>query len=212
MEQRTLERFRKRTVWIHWLHAASSITLLVTGTIMFFDLTDMSGGHLVRTIHTVTAVFFVAVPLGYLIYDPKTALSFLRTTFRWDRDDLAWLRSSLGFYFGRNSQMPAQGYINGDQKLWQLVVVSTGFLFLITGLPLWFFKLKMAWMLYQVLLLTHALAFVALSVMFLLHVYLTTLNTKFEESLSSMVDGKVSESYARDHYGKWYEQKQNKKA
>ncbi len=204
MEQRTVERFRKRAILIHWLQAASFAVLLITGALMFFDLTSFSGGHQIRTIHRVAAVFFVIVPVLYSLFDPKATISFLKEAFRWDRDDLAWLRASPSFYFDGKVQMPPQGYINGDQKLWQLVVIVTGLVFTLTGIMLWFFKLNIPLVLYQWVLLTHAAAFVIVSFMFLVHFYLSTLHPRFEESLSSMLDGKVSSSYAREHYSKWY--------
>ncbi len=206
-EQRTVERFRKQTILVHWLHATSSAVLLVTGAIMFFDLAGMSGGQQIRIIHKTAAVFFVMVPVLFAVFDPKAALSFLKEAFRWDRDNLAWLKIAISFYFGLKAEMPPQGYINGDQKLWQLIVMVTGVVFAITGILLWFFKLKMPLVLYQGILLTHAFSFVIVSFMFLVHLYLTTLYPKFEESLSSMVDGKVSESYAQEHYEKWYDEK-----
>ncbi len=206
-EQRTVRRFRGPAILIHWLHAASSAVLLVTGAIKFFDLASMSGALQIRVVHHAAAVFFVVVPVLYSILDPKATVSFLKEAFRWDHDDLAWLRASAGFYFGRKVQMPPQGYINGDQKLWQLVVIVTGFAFSSTGMLLWFFRSKIPLVFYQWVLLTHATAFVILSFMFLVHFYLTTLHPRFEESLSSMVDGKVSSAYAREHYGKWYDGK-----
>ena len=42
---------------------------------------------------------------------------------------------------------------------------------------------------------------------FLAHFYLATLHPRFDESLSSMTDGKVSSSYAQKHYSKWYKGK-----
>lgn len=205
MEQRTVERFRKSARLIHWLHAVSSLIMLITGTIMFYHLTDMSGGQLIRTIHKVTAVFFILIPVLFSLFDPKAALGFLKEAFRWDRDDLLWLRLSVSFYFGRKTHMPPQGRINGDQKLWQLVVILTGLISAFSGILLGFFKLKIPWMVYQGVLLTHAAAYMVLSFMFLVHFYLSTLHPGFEESLSSMVDGKISPSYARDHYPKWYQ-------
>jgi len=74
----------------------------------------------------------------------------------------------------------------------------------LTGIILWFFKLKVPDRVYQWVLLTHAFAFVVISVMFLLHFYLRTLHPTFDESLSSMLDGKVSTTYALKHYSKWY--------
>ena len=209
MEQRRVERFRKRVILVHWLQATSFAVLLTTGVVMFFDLTDIGGGTLIRTIHQAAALVFVIVPITFMIFDPKTAMSFVKTAFRWDRDDRAWLRGAVGFYFGRKVKMPPQGYINGDQKLWQLIVIITGSVFVLTGILMWFFKFKIPLELYQWVLLIHAVAFVVISVMFLVHLYLIMLHPAFEESLSSMVTGKVSASYAQNHYGKWYDKKTN---
>lgn len=191
---------------IHWLQAASFAILLITGAIMFFDLTDVIGGQQIRAIHKVAAVSFAIIPLVYTLFDPKAAMNFLKETFRWDGDARSWLRRSVSFYFGRKVQMPPQGYINGDQKLWQLVVTVSGSVFILTGILMWFFKFKMPQELYQWVSLTHALAFVVVSFMFLVHFYLTVLHPEFEESLGAMVDGKVSSAYARKNYTKWYDE------
>ncbi len=205
MEQRTVERFRKRTIWIHWLHTASFVFLSISGALMFFHLTGMRGGQQIRTVHRITAVFFVAAPVLYSFFDPKAAMTFLEEAFHWNRDDIAWLKLFGSYYFGGQEQMPPQGRINGDQKLWQLMVIITGSVFILTGVNLWFFKLQIPIVLYQWVLLAHAVAFVVISFMFPIHFYLRTLHPRFEESLSSMLDGKVSEPYARKHYPKWHD-------
>ena len=202
---RSVVRFRVSVILVHWFHALSFAVMLVTGAIMFYDLTGMDGGRLVRTIHKACAVTFMAGPVIFSLIDPLAALGFLKEAFLWDRDDLAWLRSSMGFYFGRRTEMPRQGYLNGDQRLWQLVTAVTGTVFGVTGILMWFFKLKMSWGLYQGILLAHAASFALAAAMFLLHLYLAVLHPRFEESLSSMVDGKISPTYAREHYAKWYE-------
>ncbi len=207
MEQRTIVRFRKQALIIHWLHAVSFIVLLVTGALMFFDLTDFNGGHEIRTIHRIASISFGIVPVAYSLFDPKGMINFFKESFRWNAETRAWLKTSMRFYFGRKVQIPQQGYINGDQRLWQLAVLATGLVFAMTGILMWFFKLSMPWMLYQWILLVHAAAFVFISFMFLVHLYLTTLHRKLDESLSSMIDGKVSESYARENHGKWYQEK-----
>ena len=35
-EPRVVERFKKRTIWFHWIHTAAFLTLIVTGAILFF--------------------------------------------------------------------------------------------------------------------------------------------------------------------------------
>ena len=203
MEQRDIRRFRKRAILIHWLHFVPFAVLLVTGAMMFFDATSMGGGRQIRTIHQVAAAFYVLVPVFYAIVDPSSVVRFLKSTFRWDQSDLAWLKSSVGFYFGSKEQAPPQDYLNGDQRLWQLIVVVSGLAFTLTGILQWFFKMKIPVALYQWFLLAHATAFVVATLTFFVHLYLTTMHPTFDESLSAMLDGKVSESYARRHYSKW---------
>jgi len=192
---------------VHWLHFAPFVVLLVTGALMFLDATGMSGGQQIRAIHKVAAAFYVLVPVFYAIVDPRSVVNFVKSTLRWDRSDLDWLKASRRFYFGSNAEMPPQGYLNGDQKLWQLIVVVSGLIFTLTGVLQWFFKLKIPVALYQWVTLSHAAAFVVIAFAFFVHLYLTTLHPRLDESLSSMLDGKVSASYAREHYAKWYEGK-----
>lgn len=211
MEQRTVARFRKRVIWVHWLHTVIFAVMLITGALIFFDLTGLSGGQMVRLIHRIMAVFFVAAPVLYSLFDPGSALSFLKEAFLWNRDDLAWTKSAVSYYFGGREQMPAQDRINGDQKLWQLIVIITGVVFVTTGIILWFFKFKIPQVSYQWVLFTHATAFGVVSVMFLWHFYVASFHPRFEESLSSMLDGKISQPYAREHYSKWYDRKTGEK-
>jgi formate dehydrogenase subunit gamma len=206
MGQRTLRRFRNSTIAIHWTHTVLFFVMLITGALMFFPLTGPVGGRQIRAVHRMTAVLLVAAPVLYALFDPGAALRFLAEACRWDRDDLRWLKASLRYYFGGPAPLPPRGRINGDQKLWQLVVILAGGVFTATGVLLWFFKLKVPTELYAAVLLAHAGAFVAVSLMFPVHFYLRTLHPLFEESLSSMLDGKVSSAYAGRHYPEWRDQ------
>ncbi len=206
MEQRNIVRFRKRVILFHWLQATSFIVLLISGFIMLLDVTSITGGQLLRTIHLSAAAFLVIVPVLFIILEPKAAIKFLKETFYWDHDNLLWLKSSISFYFGRKKDMPPQGYLNGDQKLWQLIILISGIIFALTGIMMWFFQLKMPLIVYQAILITHIIAFFSVLCFFIIHVYLTTLSPKFDGSLSSMVDGNISDSYAREHFGKWYKE------
>jgi len=42
--------------------------------------------------------------------------------------------------------------------------------------------------------------------MLIVHAVLGALHPRMSESLRSMITGKVSRSYAKSHYGKWYEE------
>jgi formate dehydrogenase subunit gamma len=204
-EPRTVRRFRGRSILVHWLHVASFAVLLITGILMIYGLTDMDTGWLVRTIHKTAAVGFVIVPVLFTLFDPRAAFGFLKDGFRWNRNDWAWLRDSPAFYFGQRSQMPRQGYINGDQRLWQLVTIVTGLAFTTTGVFMWLFRMKVPPEMYVWVRLAHAASFVIAGPLFLFHAYIALLHPRFEESMSSMIDGKVSLPYARDHYAGWCE-------
>lgn len=165
-----------------------------------------AGDQAIKLIHRAAAVIFVTIPVLYSIIDPRTALVFLKEAFLWGRDDLGWEVSAVNYYYGGKAYMPPQGRINAGQKIWQLIVVLTGLLFTFSGVVLWFFRLKIPVAIYQGVLLTHAITFILVIVWFLWHVYLATLHPRFPESLPSMLDGKVSEPYAAEHYRKWYDQ------
>jgi formate dehydrogenase subunit gamma len=207
MEQRTVVRFSVGTILIHWIHTIAFAVLLITGTLMFFHLTDFSAGSEIRMVHRVAAAIFIAIPVMYAIVYPRSASGFLKESFQWGKDDLLWLKTAISYYFGGRKDMPPQGRINGGQKLWQLIVITTGTVLILTGIVLWFFRFKIPLVAYQGVLLVHALAFIVVAVIFLLHIYVAMFHPRFSESLSSMLDGKVSDSYARAHYSKWYRQK-----
>jgi formate dehydrogenase subunit gamma len=42
--------------------------------------------------------------------------------------------------------------------------------------------------------------------MFFVHIYLGVFHPMMTEALKSMVSGKISIEYAKEHHGKWYEE------
>ena len=206
MEKRTIERYNKRAILLHWVHVAAFVVLVLTGAAMFLPGVGPSGGYSTGIVHRVASVAFIASPVMYAIYQPGSILHFCKETFSWNKDDLKWFRAAPAYYFGGSEDnMPAQGRINTGQKMWQLVIFGTGMVFLITGAIMWFFKSALALDTYQWILFIHGIAFIIVFVMFLVHIYMGLLHPRMNESLRSMLDGKISPSYARSHYRKWYD-------
>jgi formate dehydrogenase subunit gamma len=205
-EERVVERFKKRTVWFHWIHTAAFLVLLVTGAMLFLPgLGGAAAGGVTRSIHRVAVVVFVLAPIIYTIQNPKMTLHFIKETFTWGKDDLLWVQQAPDYYFGGNEDnMPPQGHINTGQKMWQFIVVITSILFLISGIIMWFFKDSLSPGLFQWSVIVHDIAFIVALLMLLVHVYLGVLHPRMTESLRSMWDGKISRTYARNHYSKWY--------
>jgi formate dehydrogenase subunit gamma len=206
MENRTIERYRKRTVLLHWVHSVSFVILILTGGVMFLPGLGPVGGGAIGIIHRIAVVIFVAVPVLHALYEPKTALGFVKDALAWTKDDLKWFLAAPGYYFGGpEEKMPAQDRVNAGQKLWELVILVTGAVFLATGTILWFFRWSVPIPVCQWTLFVHGIAFVIVLVMFLVHLYLAVLHPRFRESLRSMLDGRVSPSYAKRHYRRWYD-------
>ena len=205
-EDRTIERYRKRTVLLHWVHSASFVVLIVTGGVLFLPGLGPVGGAAIGIVHRIAVVIFVAVPVLHALYEPRTALGFVKDALAWTKEDLKWFMAAPGYYFGGpEEKMPAQDRVNAGQKLWELVILVTGAVFLATGTILWFFRWSVTIPVYQWTLFVHGIAFVIVLVMFLVHLYLAVLHPRFRESLRSMLDGRVSPSYAKRHHRRWYD-------
>lgn len=207
-EERTVERFKKKTIWFHWVHTAAFVLLLVTGAILFLPgLGGAAAGGYTRMIHRIAVVIFVLAPVIYFISNPKMSLHFIKESFTWGKDDLTWVTKAPDYYFGGpEDKMPPQGHVNSGQKSWQLLVLFTGIVFLVTGIIMWFLRDSVSQGVFQWSLIIHGIAFVIVLPMFLVHVYLSIIHPRMTESLRSMWVGKISEDYAKHHYGKWYEE------
>ena len=207
-EARVVERFKKPTICFHWIHTAAFLTLVVTGAILFIPgLGGLAEGGLTRVIHRIAVVFFVGAPVIYAVFYPRMSLHFIKETLTWGKDDIKWVMKAPDYYFGgAEEKMFPQGHINTGQKMWQLVVLSTSCLFLVSGLAMWFFKDILAPDVFQWSVIIHDVAFIMGFLMLLVHVYLGVIHPTMTESLRSMWDGKISITYAKHHYGKWYDE------
>ena len=206
-EPRVVERFKKRTIWFHWIHTAAFLTLIVTGAILFFPgLGAPAAGGMTRFIHRIAVIIFVAAPVIYFFLNPRMALHFIKETLTWGKDDLGWMQAAPLYYFGgAEEKMPPQGHVNTGQKMWQFIVLGTGILFIISGFIMWFLKDTASTSFFQWCVIIHDVAFLLAFLMLLVHVYTGVIHPRMTESLRSMWDGKISVKYAKGHYGKWYD-------
>ncbi len=131
---------------------------------------------------------------------PRMALHFVKETLTWGKDDLGWVQAAPLYYFGGSGEkMPPQGHVNTGQKMWQLIVLGTGILFLLSGLVMWFFKDIVSPGLFQWSVIVNDVAFLVAFLMLLVHIYLGIIHPRMTESLRSMWDGKISKGYATSH-------------
>lgn len=210
IENKTIERFRMRSIVLHWIHTGAFIILAVTGTFTLFQGNAYSDIHIAQILHRAGAVIFIIVPIiGYFLA-PRSSTGFIKESLKWGTEDVRWVVAAPDYYFGgQEERMFPQERLNSGQKLWQSVVIFTGLIFILSGIPLWGFKFILPVYAYEWILFVHGIAFVIVFLMFLLHIYLALFHPRFKESLRSMINGRISSSYARTHYRKWYEKQLN---
>jgi len=205
---RVVERFKIRTVWLHWIHTLFFLALIATGAMLFFpELSTFAASNLSRLIHRISAVFFIVIPLLYVPFNLRASLHFVKDIFVWGKNDIIWISKAPDYYFGGDeSKMLPQGHINTGQKMWQSIVLATGVLFLVTGGIMWFLKDLIPLHIFQWCQICHDIAFIVSFLMLMVHIYLGVIHPRMTESLLSMLDGKISINYAEHHYGRWYEE------
>jgi len=210
MEQE-VERYRKPTRVLHWIHTGAFLSLFLTGLILFIpQLGFLAEDSWTRVIHRLAAVFFIVAPLIYIPLNWKTTMRGIKDAFTWGGKDIGWAIAAPRYYFlGDEKAMPPQEHMNTGQKLWWLMVIVFGLVFVITGIIMWAFKVVAPGALMQWMVLIHDVAFIATGCMFFVHIYLSVAHPLMRPlrtgAWSSMARGKVSAEYAKSHHAKWYD-------
>jgi formate dehydrogenase subunit gamma len=205
-DNRTVRRFTRSTIVLHWLHTAVFIVLAVTGAIILSQSGGFSDIYIAVLLHRAMAVIFIIMSIAICFLKPASTANFIRETFTWSREDFRWALAAPDYYFGGpEEKMPPQGHLNAGQKLWQAAIILTGLILVITGIILWGFRFSLPVSVNLWLLFVHAIAFIIVFLVLLLHIYLGVFHPRFRESLRSVLDGRMSPGYARAHYRKWYE-------
>ena len=207
-----IERYRKPTRVLHWIHLCAFVTLFLTGLVLFVPgLGVLAQDSVTRVIHRIAAVVFVVAPTLYMLMNWKATMSGIKDAFTWGKDDAEWLKAAPRYYFlCDEKEMPPQPHMNSGQKMWWLMVLVFGVIFIITGLIMWAFKETAPAALLQRMVFIHDVAFIATGCMFFVHIYLSAIHPLMRPARtgawSSMWRGKVSSEYAKSHHGKWYEE------
>jgi len=206
--QREVEKYRKPTRILHWIHAGAFVLLFLTGLVLFIpQLGVIAQDSWTRVIHRIAAVIFVIAPFIYIPMNWKATKRGIKDAFSWGADDIGWLQAAPRYYFlGDEQGMPPQGHMNTGQKMWWFIVIVFGVIFVITGAVMWFAKTTAPAAVLQWMVFVHDIAFIVTGAMLLLHIYLGVIHPLMTESWRTMVGGKMSVEYAKKHHTKWYEE------
>jgi formate dehydrogenase beta subunit/formate dehydrogenase gamma subunit len=198
--EREIVRYTLGERLLHWTVAGTFVYLALTGLGLFSPrlswlLVVLGGGETARAWHPIIGCVFVAAVLVLLV--------------RWLRDlkitpqDRVWLRRARDYLAGREEGVPPSGRFNAGQKLLFWIQATLGLVLLASGIPVWFPE-SFARSLRLAALFVHAAAGAAAILSLVPHLYMVFSTAG---SLRAMVEGKVSEEWARRHHGAWLDEK-----
>lgn len=210
--QHEVERYRRPTRALHWVHAGSFVVLFLTGLMLFLPpAAILAEDSWTRLIHRLAAVIFIVAPLIYIPLNWKSTWKGIKEAFSWGADDIGWMKAAPAYYFLSDEKaMPPQEHMNTGQKMWWLMALVFGVIYVITGAIMWFAKTTAPAAVLQWSVLIHDIAFIVTGCMLFVHIYLSVAHPLMRPlrtgAWSSMARGKVSVEYAKSHHGKWYSQ------
>lgn len=195
----TVSRYRGLTRLNHWVTAASLIVLLLSGMALFhpslFFLTGLfGGGQTTRWLHP-----FVGILLFFsflLLFVQLWRLNLPRP------EDVTWVENIGDVIKGDEEKLPELGKYNAGQKFifWGmsgLILVLIG-----SGVMIWeqYFPDLVSIPVRRWAVLVHALAAVAIILVFVLHVYAAFWT---RGTIRAMTHGNVTGGWAWKHHRKW---------
>ena len=203
-----VKRFTIHFQIFHWGFAGAYFVLYLSGLAMYTEFFDwlyilFGGPAMARIIHRVAAVIFILMPIYMLVFDRKSMSLWLRNAFKWGKHDIKYLMNFPFDMFGFKTKNPPQDFISGGEKLNSLMQIATFFMFVGSGIVMWFPGYFPGWVIdwsYPM----HNIA-LGLSLMVVVgHIYLSSSNPSSKASLEGMTTGWVSEHYAKHHHTNWY--------
>jgi len=193
----------------HWNHALTFIVLFITGfALVVRGLSTVLDRDLLLAFaraHRVMAVLFTAVTIPVLIIGARKASGeWVRTSFRFDKDDRTFLLRFYRDFFGLPVQLPPQGRFNAGEKINSIMQILGWPIMVITGWML-VFKDQLPRALAQITVATHSVTALVLGCAVLGHIYLASIHPHSRPGISGMISGWVPSWWARGHYRKWYD-------
>ena len=203
-----VEKYRKPTRILHWVHMVSFCILFLTGLVLFIpQLGILAQDSWTRVIHRIAAAIFVIAPLIYIPMNWQATKRGIKDAFSWGVDDIGWLKAAPRYYFfGDERILPPQGHMNTGQKMWWFIVLVFGLLFVITGAVMWFAKTTAPAAVLQWMVFVHDVAFIVSGAMLFVHIYLGLIHPLMTEAWKAIYKGTISAEYAKKHHRRWYEE------
>lgn len=181
----------------HMIAGLSYVYLLLTGLAfwmpaLYWLTVVLGGGFLARAWHPwIGLVFGVAVAWMYAIWRRDMATTDA---------DRAWRKAIRHYIRNEDDRVPPAGRFNFGQKQLFWVMVWGAVALLLSGIALWVPHL-MPPAVRQAAVIVHAVASLATIAGFIIHVYMGVVVVP--EGLHAIVNGDVTEEWARHHHPLW---------
>ena len=171
---------------VHGLMAVVFLILMITGLMLTFGRYLGGPGVFLRQTHDITGFLFIPLLVIMVVAWFREALP--------KSYDLEWFKH-FGGYMGYKGKLTS-GKFNAGQKVWFWIMALCGVLLSFSGLILFFGAGEIESMRLQVVL--HFFAAVPIILMFLVHLYMTTMGTK--GTFMGMIHGRFSKTAAENYH------------
>ena len=195
----TVSRYRGFTRVNHWITAATLILLAISGLALFhpslYFLTGLfGGGQITRWLHPIMGVVLFFSFL--LMFVQLWRLNMPKP------EDVTWTTRIGDVVKGNEDKLPELGKYNAGQKFVFWAMTGLILLLIVTGVMIWqqFFAHYVPVPMRRIAVLLHALAAVAILLVFILHVYAAVWT---RGTLRAMTRGTVTGGWAWRHHRKW---------
>ena len=200
---RLVKRYLPTQRLVHWLGVLTFLTLLFSGIILIASpLAALAAGGTTRLIHRIAVVPFMLLPILYFVLNRKQAIDLLKESFTYTRDDIEWFKHMPAYFLGRTKGLPPQGRINAGEKIHHAATFMMFNFVAASGFVLWFGKGQLGADVLAITAMIHDLSMLGLTVLMVGHLYFTFVY----DALSGMLQGYVTEEYARMEHPKWLEE------
>ncbi|WP_037585415.1 formate dehydrogenase subunit gamma [Stenoxybacter acetivorans] len=203
-QQPLLQRYKRAERINHWVVAGCFVLLAISGLGFFYSsffwLTNIFGSpQLARIFHPfIGIVMFIGFFILFLRYWRHNFL---------DKEDVRWLKSVKTILKGH--EVGDIGKYNGGQKAMFWLMSACVALLFISGIIIWrpYFAPLFPIPLIRIALLVHCCAAVVLISGIIIHVYAAIW---VKGTIPSMVEGVVSQEWAKKHHPRWYREMMEK--
>lgn len=184
----------------HWTVAICFFLVALSGIALFFP-----------TLQWLTETF-VTPQMGRILHPFFGVLMFILLMFMFfrfvkhnlpEREDAAWVKNIVEVLKGNEHHVADVGKYNAGQKMMFWTIMSLIFVLLISGIIIWrpWFAAYFPIPVIRYGLLIHAAVAIVLIHAILIHIYMAFW---VKGSIKGMIEGRVSQQWARKHHPRWY--------